>query len=224
MELLSHLLKTDPAAPRLTVYDETTGARLDFSAHTLDNWAAKVANMLNEEFDLGPGAKISIQLPVGWQAVVIALGAMAAEIAFQINTPCAEKDVTFTTLEAARAIPPGEIDSDICVVTNDTFGRGVVETGQELPENIIDFAPTVRVYGDHYAPLGPRLAHYPTRYDATTRLLSTGWHDTPSFSAQVLEPLAGGGSAVIVTGLANNKERLTEIITAEKTTHCIVKD
>jgi len=30
MELLAHLLTTDPAAPRLTVYNETTGARLVF--------------------------------------------------------------------------------------------------------------------------------------------------------------------------------------------------
>ena len=48
MELLQHILSTDPAAPRLTVYTETTGARMDFSAQTLDNWAAKVANLLEE--------------------------------------------------------------------------------------------------------------------------------------------------------------------------------
>ncbi|HHU67066.1 MAG TPA: TIGR03089 family protein, partial [Corynebacterium sp.] len=36
MELLAHLLRTDPSTPRLTVYNESTGARLDFSAVTLD--------------------------------------------------------------------------------------------------------------------------------------------------------------------------------------------
>ena len=46
MELLAHLLHADAASPRLTVYNETTGARMDFSGQTLDNWVAKIANML----------------------------------------------------------------------------------------------------------------------------------------------------------------------------------
>ena len=45
MELLAHLLHADAASPRLTVYNETTGARMDFSGQTLDNWVAKIANM-----------------------------------------------------------------------------------------------------------------------------------------------------------------------------------
>ena len=46
MSMLAPLLATDPAAPRLTVYDETAGTRVEFSAITLDNWANKIANML----------------------------------------------------------------------------------------------------------------------------------------------------------------------------------
>ena len=52
MELLAHLLHADATSPRLTVYNETTGARMDFSGQTLDNWVAKIANMLEEELDL----------------------------------------------------------------------------------------------------------------------------------------------------------------------------
>ena len=74
MNLLSHLLEADAAKPRLTVYDEATDSRLDFSAVTLDNWAAKVGNMLIEEFDLDEDSRIAIDLPVSWQAVTIALG------------------------------------------------------------------------------------------------------------------------------------------------------
>ena len=46
--MLNHLLNADAAAPRLTVYNESTGARMDFSAQTLENWFAKIANMLEE--------------------------------------------------------------------------------------------------------------------------------------------------------------------------------
>ena len=66
MDLLAKILASDPTTPRLTVYDENTGARLDFSGITLDNWAAKVANMLIEELDLTEDSLISIDLPPGW--------------------------------------------------------------------------------------------------------------------------------------------------------------
>ena len=86
MNLLSHLLEADAAKPRLTVYDEATDSRLDFSAVTLDNWAAKVGNMLIEEFDLDEDSRIAIDLPVSWQAVTIALGALAAHVDFTFGT------------------------------------------------------------------------------------------------------------------------------------------
>ena len=76
MSMLTPLLRTDPASPRLTVYDEARGTRMEFSAQTLDNWANKVANMLDEEFELPPSAgAICIDLPASWQSAVIALGA-----------------------------------------------------------------------------------------------------------------------------------------------------
>ena len=80
MELLQHLLSADASAPRLSVYNESDGTRMDFSAQTLENWTSKIANMLLEELDLEPGAesRILIDLPVSWQSAVIALGALAA--------------------------------------------------------------------------------------------------------------------------------------------------
>ena len=60
--MLAPLLHNDPASPRLTVYDDARGVRMDFSAQTLDNWASKVANMLDEEFDLAPDADILVDL------------------------------------------------------------------------------------------------------------------------------------------------------------------
>ena len=62
--MLAPLLAADPASPRFTIYDDARGLRMDFSAQTLDNWASKVANMLDEEFDLPLDASIVIDLPV----------------------------------------------------------------------------------------------------------------------------------------------------------------
>ncbi|WJY89172.1 TIGR03089 family protein [Corynebacterium confusum] len=233
MDFLKALLDQDPAAPRITVYTEATGARLDFSAQTLQNWVAKIANMLAEELDLEPGESIAVNLPVSWQAAVICLGALARGVDVQLSTSAsADSDaaqVVFTSPERFKDFP----GHDVVLVTEDPFGRGVVESGGTLPLGAIDFGPTVRFYGDQYfeptTPL-PELvpsdaaasnpdspASHGGRAHGGPRVLSTGWHDWASFRANVLEPLALGGSAVVVSGLADGA-RLEEIRANEKAT------
>lgn len=215
MQLLRTILDADPAAPRLTFYNESTGSRLDFSAVTLDNWAAKVGNMLLEEFDLEPGASIAIDLPPCWQAAVISLGALAAGVTVHFTD--APADVLFCGLDRENFTDY----SDVAVVTDDPFGRGVAEIGAALPDGTVDFGPTVRFYGDQFFPDTPALAdclpeHAPT-FSAGERVLSTGWEDWDSFVAAALAPLAHGGSAVIVTGPVST-ERFEKIATTERVT------
>lgn len=217
MQLLSHLLATDPASPRLTVYNETTGARLDFSAITLDNWASKVGNMLLEELDLEEDSTIAIDLPVGWQAAVIVLGALATEVKVTFgHEGAADADVVFTSPDRF------EINSghgDVVLVSDDPFGRGVVESGDQLPQGAIDFGPTVRFYGDQFFNPTRSLPEIIGESGATpkARVLSTGWSDADSFTQQVLVPLAAGGSAVVVAGMADT-DRLDQIAQSEKVT------
>lgn len=229
MELLQHLLSADASAPRLSVYNEADGTRMDFSAQTLENWTSKIANMLLEELDLEPGvdSRILIDLPVSWQAAVIALGALAAGIPFDITDGAAAAEptpddiaVVFTSPEAYLEANAGSASTpliDTVLVTQDPFGRGVVESGGELPLGTIDFGPTVRFYGDHfYGSTTPLPELFPTDMGAE-RVLSPGWSDTASFQRAVLEPLAAGGSAVIVAGLCS-ADRLEEIAANEKVT------
>lgn len=210
MELLAHLLRTDPSSPRLTVYNENTGARLDFSALTLDNWAAKVGNMLLEELDLDADSRIVLDLPVSWQSVAIVLGALAAEIDWGFD---GDGDVVFTS-------PAGwdqwsASGMDVVLVTDDPFGRGVVESGLELPAGAIDFGPTVRFYGDDFYGPAPALIDVVVASGRAERVLSTGWTSGEGLVRSVLEPLSAGGSAVVVAGMVD-AGRLEEIATAEK--------
>ena len=229
MELLQHLLSADASAPRLSVYNEADGTRMDFSAQTLENWTSKIANMLLEELDLEPDSdsRILIDLPVSWQAAVIALGALAAGIPFDMTDGAAAAEptpddiaVVFTSPEAYLEANAGSASTplvDTVLVTQDPFGRGVVESGGELPLGTIDFGPTVRFYGDHfYGSTTPLPELFPTDLGAE-RVLSPGWSDTASFQRAVLEPLAAGGSAVIVAGLCS-ADRLEEIAANEKVT------
>ncbi|AZA09837.1 TIGR03089 family protein [Corynebacterium pseudopelargi] len=202
MRLLEQLLAQDPAAPRLSIYDGD--ARLDFSAQTLDNWAAKVANMLREEFDLYPGDAISMDLPCSWQAVVLTLGCIAAEVEVRDGQ---DEDVLF-----AEAAPEG-FDGELVLISRDPFGRGIEETGGTLPPGAIDFGPTVRVYGDVFPEPGPRLDAWTTKAEPQ-RVLLEGWQDVAGMR-KALAPMAAGGSVVVVTG-GVSQARLDEIARAER--------
>lgn len=223
MNMLAPLLRTDPASPRLTVYDEARGTRMEFSAQTLDNWANKVANMLLEEFELGADGIVGIDLPVSWQSAVIALGTYNASLALLIDAAAAAPSppsVIFTSVEdAARwaEVP------DCVVVSDDPFGRGVVESGGRLPEGTVDFGPTVRFYGDQYFGASPDLGRYEVADVGAERYLVPDWHSAAEFERYVLAPLAGGGSVVLATGLVST-DRLDEIANAEKVTRTLTAD
>lgn len=223
MHFLAHLLQSDPNSPRLTVYNEADGARMDFSAQTLDNWVAKISNFLNEELELEEDEAIIIDLPVSWQAAVIALGATARGVDFEFRSADARQDAEFDTSRFRSVFTEPDkfgsyaTDIDIILVTMDPFGRGVEEIGEELPVGAIDFGPTVRFFPDTYNQATPRLPDVLPPKGSAERVLSTGWISKDDFVRTVMQPLSAGGSAVVVSGLAP-VERLEEIATNEKVT------
>ena len=204
-------MRTDPASPRLTVYDEARGTRMEFSAQTLDNWANKVANMLDEEFDAGD--EVAIDLPVSWQAAVIAIGAYNSSRTPLIDASAAPApELIFTTLDGAARW--SEVP-DCVVVSDDPFGRGVVEAGGELPVGTVDFGPTVRFYGDQYFGASADLAAWATPELGPERYWVPAWTSAAEFEQYVLAPLAAGGSVVAATGLVS-ADRQQEIMEIEK--------
>ncbi|AZA10855.1 TIGR03089 family protein [Corynebacterium gerontici] len=204
MRLLQDLLRQDPATPRVTIYEEDAGNRLDFSAQTLDNWAAKVANMLREELELEPGDPVSVDLPVSWQSIAISLGCVAAELDLRFDHSA---EVLFCDSK------PENYDGEVVLVSSDPFGRGISELGKALPDDCIDFGPTVRFFGDHFPEEGPSLAAWAPPREAR-RHLSTGWNSLDQMR-ELLGHLSAGGSLVIVRGPAS-PERIAEIARAER--------
>lgn len=61
--------------PLLTCYDDVTGGRTELSYATLDNWAAKLANLFVEEFGLHPGAALGLDLDGHWTTGAVLLAA-----------------------------------------------------------------------------------------------------------------------------------------------------
>lgn len=80
-QLLRDLATIDPTSPRLTFYDDTPGTtcgeRVELSGRVLVNWVSKAANLLQDEFDAGPGTRVALDLPAHWRAAYWALAAWA---------------------------------------------------------------------------------------------------------------------------------------------------
>ena len=72
--LLDPLIRNDPMGPRITYYDDATGERIEVSAVTLVNWAAKTANLLRDELGAGPGSRVAVLLPAHWQTAAVLFG------------------------------------------------------------------------------------------------------------------------------------------------------
>lgn len=232
MELLKELLSADPSVPRLTCYDETTGGRTDLSATTLDNWASKIANMLHDEFDLDPGDAAWIDLPPIWQAACIIVGAERAGVELSDDDPL----VVFTTVGKLSEWEEKFPDAYLAAVTDDVFGRGVVETGGEIPPGVVDFGPEVRLHPDGYIGMGPDAGQVlidgatpeeltvrakkvaeEAGLDDGARVISQGWAGGPTADEWIRSVLAAwsvGGAAVIVRD--GDDERLERIADIEK--------
>src|ERR1035437_6176900 len=59
---------------RSVIADTATGERVEVSAITLANWAAKTANLLRDEMGVQPGDRVAVLLPAHWQTAAVLLG------------------------------------------------------------------------------------------------------------------------------------------------------
>jgi uncharacterized protein (TIGR03089 family) len=162
--ILDPMLRADPVGPRITYYDDAvgpTGLRIELSAATLANWAAKTGNLLRDELGAGPGSRIAILLPAHWQTAAVLFGVwwIGAEAVLGAGEPGhPNADVALCTAErldeADSTVGPG---GEVAVLSLDPFGR----PAPDLPIGVTDYATAVRVHGDQIVAArhpGPALA------------------------------------------------------------------
>jgi uncharacterized protein (TIGR03089 family) len=157
--ILDPMLRADPVGPRITYYDDATGERIELSAVTLANWAAKTGNLLRDELGAGPASRIAILLPAHWQTAAVLFGVwwIGAEAVLDDSVADGAADIALCTSdrldEADMAVSGGEV----AVLSLDPFGR----PAPGLPVGVTDYATAVRVHGDQIVPElhpGPALA------------------------------------------------------------------
>lgn len=205
------MLRADPVGPRITYYDDATGERIELSAVTLANWAAKTGNLLRDELGAGSASRVAVLLPAHWQTAAVLFGVWWIGAEVVLSGPDIDADVALCTaerLDEADATGAGEV----AVLSLDAFGRPAAD----LPFGVTDYATSVRVHGDQIVAEqhpGPALAgqsvdevltacHEAAAAKALTsgdRVLSTASWDTPDdVVVGLLSVLAAGGSLVQV--------------------------
>jgi uncharacterized protein (TIGR03089 family) len=208
--VLDPMLRADPVGPRITYYDDATGERIELSAVTLANWAAKTGNLLRDELGAGPASRVAVLLPAHWQTAAVLFGVwwIGADVLLGDGS---ETDIALCTvdrLEAADTTGAGEV----AVLSLDPFGR----PAPDLPVGVTDYATAVRVHGDQIVAErqpGPALAGRSVdevladcqrsaisrSLTANDRVLSMASWDRPDdLIAGLLAVLAIGGSLVQV--------------------------
>jgi uncharacterized protein (TIGR03089 family) len=153
-DLLRDLLAADPGRPRVTWYG-VGGERVELSARTLDNWVAKSANLLVEEYDAGPGSRVGVRLPPHWRTVTWLLATWSVGGCALVPEGTADPppepapDVVVTADPAAAAaagVDPATLVAIGLPALATTFGPG-------LPAGALDGAVEVRLRGDVFVPL-----------------------------------------------------------------------
>jgi uncharacterized protein (TIGR03089 family) len=223
------MLRADPVGPRITYYDDARSERIELSAATLANWAAKTGNLLRDELGAGPTSRVAVLLPAHWQKAAALFGVwwIGAEAVLDSTAPADVALCTATRLDEALNIGAG---GEVAVLSLDPFGR----PAPDLPVGVTDYATAVRVHGDQIDPEthpGPALAGQSVdevlaaceKCSATTGLTSAdrvwsadGWDTASELVNNMLAVLAVGASLVQVTNpdpTAQDRRRATEKVT-----------
>jgi uncharacterized protein (TIGR03089 family) len=116
---------------------------------------AKTANLLQDEFDVGPGSTVAVVLPVHWQTAAVLLGVWSCG-ATVLDTAAEDDgrlDAADVVLAAQDRLAPLEEQDlpDLVGLSLHPLGLGM--TGYAGPAR--DFALEVRAHGDVFTPYLP---------------------------------------------------------------------
>lgn len=210
VQALTQRCQRNGAAPLLTWYEPSTGARTELSGRTFANWVDKTVNLLAELEPSGPIAgEITLHHPGHWMSLIWPMAAWQFGAGYLAGPATGESDLVIVGPESPTARP------GVTTLACSLHPLGLGLPG--LPPGVIDFSTEALAQPDaHFSnPVsaeatawlgsGNSRSHAETgavQPSAARRLVrpGDGWE---TFAAALAAPLLGGGSSVIVTGPAS---------------------
>ncbi|WP_210440241.1 TIGR03089 family protein [Nocardioides xinjiangensis] len=235
-EVLAAQLRRDPGRPLVTFYDHATDERVELSVTTYANWVAKASGLLTDVADLERGMSLRVDLPPHWLSPVF-LGA-AWTIGLRV-TSGDDPDAVVCGPEGLGvwADRAGSVPVLACslrplgVRFAEPLPAAVHDVGVEIwsqpdgftawdpptPDDLATDELTQRQLFAPAAPLGDDLtAAVGSGLTDGGRLLSVADPASPPGMATFTEPLARGGSLVLVRN--PDPARLDGVYDAERAT------
>jgi uncharacterized protein (TIGR03089 family) len=216
--VLSRLLRSDPGRPLVTFYDHASGERVELSVTTYANWVAKTASLLVEEHDLERGQRLHVALPTHWLGPVFLGAAWTVGLEVQPEGAGGRSDAAAAP-DAVVCGPAGLAHwgpraGELPVLACSLRPLGV-RFAEPLPEGVHDVGADVWSQPDAFAPYDPPQDDDPALPGVTQgemweaaaagslltdggRLLTEANPASPPGIASFVEPLARGGSLVLV--------------------------
>jgi len=148
--VLAEILRSDPARPRITFYEDTPGPtcgeRIELSGKVLNNWISKAGNALQDEYDLGPGSVVHLALPPHWRALYWAFAVWSVGGTVDLAGGTAPNLLICNDPDLAATLDPAP--DDVVLVTMAALAR--VHPGT-VPAGAMDEARELATYGDQFA-------------------------------------------------------------------------
>lgn len=152
-DLLGANLRSDPARPLVTFYDETTGERVELSVTTYANWVAKTAGLVQDELDVERGALVLVDLPTHWLGAVW-LG--AAWTGGQVVTTDPrlreEADLVVCGPQGVEGYAPLADSVPVVALSLRPLGARFADP---LPTGVVDYGAVVLAQPDVFMPIDP---------------------------------------------------------------------
>lgn len=221
-QVLQDILRVDAAAPRVTFYERTpgltNGERIELSGKVLVNWVSKAANLLVEEFDVEPGARVGVFLPAAhWRAAYWCLAVWSVGATVVLVDSDTAPDAGDGASGSAQAVSLADVDVLVTAVPDEAFdGDQVVVTlpmlarqaASPVPAGALDEAKELSTFGDVFDPMDkPDPADVALEpHGGTFAELTDGSASSERrylrqpFPDLVLRALAADGSVVLVRG------------------------
>ncbi len=232
--VLRRALSTDPGRPLVTFYDLGSGERVELSVTTYANWVAKSASLLVEEHGLDAGDRLRVDLPPHWLTTVFWGAAWSAGLVVTDTSDPAELEAVVCGPQtlAAWARVAGEVPVLACSLRplggrfDEPLPPEVHDVGVEVWGQPDAFAAPESP-GDSWAAVqaGEALSTQGELWEAAAtgsllddggRLLVGAGPGDLLAPAHLAEPLARGGSVVVVVG--TDADAVATTATAERVT------
>lgn len=148
--VLADILRSDPARPRVTFYEDTPGPtcgeRIELSGKVVNNWISKAGNALQDEYDLEPGCVVRLALPPHWRALYWAFAVWSVGGTVDCVGAASPDLLICDDPDLAASLQPAP--DDVVLVTLAALAR--VHPGP-VPAGVMDEARELATYGDQFS-------------------------------------------------------------------------